>query len=495
MTKPKVTFRKQGNLLEISSQGAAPPKALADYAELNLSYNKVTFLYGLDRYMASSDGRPRNIESRPVSMCKRDIHGRLVCGYGFAPRLRKAISELGYDLEEFDITPTPENPDAFNPNLGLVHSRFTFRPKQEECLRAIMTNPAGGLVHAVTGFGKMVMIAMTCVLYPKATFAVVVKGRDLANKTRAFLSNHVPSVGMVGDSKRERGRVTVYTAGSLRHYDGQSDFLICDEAHELMADTYVAELARSMNARRYAFTASPKGRSDGTDIRLESMFGPCIFHIPYQEAVNLQLVVPIRVEWSDVFLPDYVSAGCSGPAKDRLDLWTNNGRNAVIAKKARTFGDDEQVQILVKTIEHAVHLRKHLPEYTLVYGDMEMADRRKYVRDGLLPETEPEMTPARRIALRQQFEAGHLKKVISTAVWAVGIDPVFLAALIRADAGASEITDIQAPGRVARRAAGKAVGVVCDFRDQFDSALARKARKRQTHYEALGWEQVNVGGK
>jgi ERCC4-related helicase len=102
------------------------------------------------------------------------------------------------------------------------------------------------------------------------------------------------------------------------------------------------------------------------------------------------------------------------------------------------------------------------------------------------------MTPTRQIALTQDFEAGRLKKVIATPVWNVGVSFNQLAVLIRADAGSSAISDIQIPGRVSRISADKAYGVIHDYRDEFDSSFAHRARGRAKIYESNGWAQYQT---
>jgi hypothetical protein len=227
-------------------------------------------------------------------------------------------------------------------------------------------------------------------------------------------------------------------------------------------------------------------------MRLEALFGRTIFHMPYWEAVELGLVVPIRVELCDVVMHHNPVANKSGTYKERWGVWRNEQRNSLVAAKAASFADDEQVLVLVKTIEHAVHLRQFLPGWTLVYAPGEL--EQKYARQGLVPDDEPRMTPARSEALRVAFESGQLKKAIATGVWSVGIDPVQLVALVRAQGGASEIADIQAPGRVSRThtAGSKEVGIVCDFVDKFDAGLMRASQTRVRHYKAMRWDVVNM---
>jgi superfamily II DNA or RNA helicase len=93
--------------------------------------------------------------------------------------------------------------------------------------------------------------------------------------------------------------------------------------------------------------------------------------------------------------------------------------------------------------------------------------------------------------MSKDFEAGTLKKVIATDVWSTGVDFPQLSVLIRADARASEIMDVQAPGRVVRRhdASGKDHGLVIDCMDYFDGALMRRSIERKRTYTKQGWEQ------
>jgi superfamily II DNA or RNA helicase len=251
-------------------------------------------------------------------------------------------------------------------------------------------------------------------------------------------------------------------------------------------------LAKYLFSRNVAFTATPAGRSDNTDIRMEGIFGEVLFYLPYWEAVELGLAVPIRVEWHDVLMDHNPAAGKFDVGKKRWGLWRNAYRNQVIADAAGRFGPDEQVMVLVDTIEHAVFLRQHLEGYTLVFGPNEFSRKDMYLRREMATPQDLEMPPRKLNQLREQFEAGGLKKVIATGVWAVGIDAVRLTAVGRANSGSSEIMDAQAPGRVARTYGDKTCGVVLDLRDQFDANFHTAARKRFNHYQAMRWEQVLV---
>lgn len=487
-----ITVCRSGNLLAISAHGGK--EALPDDArrilEPYLHYEKKKLLYGANRYDPNTGFKHNKIEVIDKRCFRYDTFGRMITSFGFIYRVVALLKNAGYTVDIQETSFERERPDCYEVDVDNVEAHFHFRERQQDCLKAIISKPSG-VIHAPTGFGKMALIAMTCLMFPHAKIDVVTRRAGLVNKLNAYLTKYIPLVGQVGDGRHEPGRITVYTAASLHHSDFKADMVLVDEAHELLADESSSNLARYRHARMYAFTASPSGRMDGTDIRMEALFGRIIFHLSYAEAVTLGLVVPIRVEWCDVKLEDNPCADLEDVPKKRWGLWRNEKRNEVIAAKAQSFDPNDQVLILVETIEHAVYLRNHLPEYTLVYDQMEAKDWKSYQREGLLDKDEPVMTPERKEELRIAFETGQLKKAISTKMWSVGIDPVELTALIRADGAASEIMDIQAPGRVSRiRPDGaKNVGIVCDFRDQFDSTFMRKARQRYANYNRMGWEQ------
>ena len=187
-------------------------------------------------------------------------------------------------------------------------------------------------------------------------------------------------------------------------------------------------------------------------------------------------------------------------AQKRAGIWRNDTRNMVISQAAREAWEaGDQVLILVDTIDHALHLHKHLPEFALCYSEAALADPDKvnrYVSWGLLDPNEQPMTAQRRDTLRRQFERQELQGVIATGVWAVGVSFNSLQVLVRANGGASETDNIQMPGRVGRldAAAGKSYGTVVDFTDTFNSKFKNRAVGRRRAYAAQGWEQY-VGGQ
>lgn len=490
-----VVIRKSQNVIDVSLGGEQPlPDVVRRLLEPELQYKFIQRHYGADQWDPVS-GHRRKLTVIPRQIFRYDGKGRLVTNFGFARRIHRILRQYGYQVQSMDLYPDAarERPDCYKVDWDQVTQHFQYRARQEECLRNI-TRSRCGLIHAVTGFGKMAMIAMTCLLYPRAKIYVVTKGKALVTKTQKYLTRYLPNVGQFGDGKKKWGqRITVFSADSLHHCDFDCDLLLADEGHLLITEESSKELVKFQKSRNFTFTATPTGRKDGTDKRLEALFGETIFYLPYPEAVSLGLVVPIRVEWTDVFMNvNPVEDIEDAVYRNRWGVWCNDVRNDKIAAKALSF-EQEQVMILVDTVEHAVHLMKRLHPhgYTMVTDEIDPVELRAYERSGLLPKNTPRMTPILRESLREQFEAGTLRKVITT-VWDTGIDPTHLEVLIRAKADVSEQAAQQEPGRACRinEETGKQVGIVCDFLDQFDKNFERRAKERKSVYKDMGWENV-----
>lgn len=490
---PSVINLTIGNsLLQVSAIGGAPlDERLCKLLESRLCYTHAT--YNQPTYFSKKSGITTEIRR----IFQYDAKGNLVCPRGFLSRVKQDVESLGYTTAINDLDREYNEGPAFKIDIGKLDGRIQLRDKQDECLASIMTS-RGGIIVGPTGFGKSFMFSAICMAYPNAKIQIVTRRVDVMKRIHGGLSKFIPNLGMVGSGSCKWDRVTVITADSMHRIshegEGLADILLYDEAHEAVAPTYQHELGKFLRTRKFGFTASPDGRMDGAHFMLEAIFGPRIFEMSYSEAVEVDLVVPIKFEWIHVNIPGpSPCADLSGVAKERWGIWRNEVRNKAIAKKALEFDPDDQVLIMVKSVEHAVYLKQELPDFQLCYDSMDPVDYARYVKKGMLePVLEPLMTPARREEMRLGFERGTLKKVISTDVWSTGVDFAQLCVLIRADARASKIVDIQAPGRVARKhdASGKKFGLVLDCMDNFDYTFLGRSKSRRLSYRAMGWEEL-----
>ncbi len=495
VNRVRIKLRRKGNLLFVYPLKATLGKLL----EAELSYNYKYFLRGQELRLARLEGGFGTGPFRYEKVNCFDYHkGKLITPYGFRKRVQTLLRKSGYSYNYKDLTPHP-NPEVYKPDWPAVKQMAKLRHRQEECLR-IFAKYEYARLDCPTGYGKSFLIAQACRLFWKAKFDIVVKPVPVAKDIYADLCGKLPDVGMRGGGKRESGRrVMVYTADSLQHSEGDADFLIGDEIQELGTENYLTQLSKYRKARMIGLSASHE-RPDGVDFELEGAFGPIRIQIHYQEAVDNQMIVPIKVLWRDVVMDINPCDGAPNPVEKARDgLWRNSDRNKQIAADAASFPDSAQVLIVVNTLEHAVHLKRYLPGFTLCYGNSvtNFVDMKKYAEQGILRHNEPKMTTSRLDGLKRDFEQGKLKKVIATGIWNRGVNFRKLQVLIRADAGGSSIADTQIPGRVCRLGtedAPKNFGLLIDYRDQFDPGFARKAKSREKNYDKHGWTQEFPSG-
>lgn len=492
----ELLLKRWNNLLQLSAAGdRSMPKQVVEALHPTLSFKKTTFVRPTRTNYAEqdSDFNVSPVQITEISMYEM-LGGALVTGVGLLTKLVTALQALGLTVRFVDLSPPRDRPDCYVPDWdSLFRNMPTLRPKQVEALQKVVAAERGVLT-AATGFGKSFLVEGFCHLYPGAKIHYVVPQRDVAKKVYATLVSKFAGVGFYGAGNKLAGeRITVFTAGSRHYTDGDADILLLDEVHEMMTDRVAKDLVSSWpSARIFGLTATPSSRSDGADAQLELFCGPEIFRLTYREAVELNLVVPIRVRWINVRItPDPVAA-CAPSAKMRHGVWRNNARNAIIAADVRANYPEPSTQILVlcATVDHAIHLWQHLREFSLCFSNVEKLSTLWYIERKLLPHGFETVTPAVREAMRQRFAAGTLKRVIATDVWMTGVDFTPLQVLYRVDARASAIKDAQGPGRVSRLHDGKLYGEVVDCYDSFNPGFRRRSDTRRRNYASFGWTQT-----
>lgn len=486
-----VVFNRKGLILTTDVQNATARRVI----ESALSYERMVHLRGQEARMAGS-----NVVMEEVACYDyvRDSNGilpeMLITTAGWIGKLRQRLKRAGFEVKVINRTPHPK-PEIFVPQWDRLRN-IELRWKQDQVINTVLKYDYAR-VDCPTGYGKSWMIAAICQLLPKARFHITTHSKDVIEQLYFDLATKLPSVGICTGAKKKRldSRVMLFSGKSLHRGGGDTDILIVDEVHEFGTVDYMQRVQKYRQARIYGFSASHNARNDKADFELEGLFGQIRAKVSYQEGVEFNCVVPIKVFWHDVVMDINPCAGVENSvARNRWGIWRNDVRNRKIADAAKQFDDDTQVLIVVDTVDHAVHLKKLLPEFELCYSEagMDGDSRRKYVNWGLIDEYEPIMTDERRHRLKTRFSKGSLKKVIATGVWNRGVDFRNLQVVIRADAKASKIADTQIPGRVARLGDGKDKphGIVVDFRDQFDDGLRDRANKRRRNYVEMGWEQV-----
>jgi superfamily II DNA or RNA helicase len=488
-----VLIRRGSGLLELSRDGRRP---IADHLAVivadHLQFTKRVTVEGRDAFDEDGVYRPMRFETECLYAV--DASGRIVCPAGHLEPLVRCLADAGARVLYKREDPIPEMLTVTN---DAALNAITFRPTQRDLVDLVSDRIRRGLpslVQAPVGYGKSFTIQAWCARFHKARIGISVPSIANAGDMVRHLITTLSNVGQIGGGKHQTGhRVTVVTKDSL-HLVEELDLLILDEVHTYAADRAFAEVLRlAERAVVVGVSATPFGRGDGADLRVESMCGSLVYEMPYARALELGLVVPIRVIWHDVPCESNPAEGYTlRSARARHGLWRNDERNRVIADVARSYPENEQVLILVQSVEHALHLKALLPEFELAYA---LTDELRFDKLRLIKTLKDvDFGPIRdrdRLALQRRFEDGRLLKAIATDVWAQGVSFDALSALIRADARSNQIKDTQIPGRVSRvhTGSGKYEGVLHDFLDKFDRGFAAAAQARRRNYKAHGWSE------
>jgi len=410
----------------------------------------------------------------------------LVVPAGLYTRVVQTLNAYNYpftyeDLRPFDF-PDPDWSAIDEPRAG------------QEVILAKIASCAMGQIEAPTGDGKTWVIVQVCKMYPSLRIVIVVPGIDVAKTLRDRLLNSLPSpeVGQLGGGKRQRDRrVTICVRNSLNKADlDHCQLLMYDECHTAASDKTARNLTHARNCKMFGFSASPEMRTDKADMLAEALFGPVIHVTEYEESQARGNVVPIRALMrSVVFGPSL--QGSNTQTLNKIGIWTNDQRNDQIASDAREFSKNgEQIFITVKTVIHGLELLKRLKgEFTFVYAQMDKALRVRYEKMGVIVPGEHPITQNERYKYQEEFEAGRLRRVISTC-WKHGVSFDHLQVLIRADGLATNIDSVQLPGRLSRLDDDKDYGLLVDYMDQFNPTLFNRAKQRVRMYRKKKWNVV-----
>jgi superfamily II DNA or RNA helicase len=465
-----------------------------------LTYTKRRFLRGKEARQ-----RRRSVEFQTVACYSVRENSELppaaFFSAGFLYTLVPALRRQGYRVSVVAVHNPGTHPQAYTPLWSRL-SDVTWRYRQEQCVR-LMASKHRGRIWCPTAYGKSFMIRQMARLFGYARMVITTPSVDVLEMIHEELSKSMPLVGLIcGRRKLIGDRVNCISTKSLLNCKEPVDFVFADEMHELGTDDNLTKLVIPplRRARMFGFSANMNDRLDGADFELNGLFGPIIFSLSYQEAAQHGAVAPLVVLWRAVHWRRDPIANLTDPtAKERHAIWRFAPRNKIIATDARYFADrDIQALITVNTLEHALFLKRLLPDFTLCYSG-DGVDEKKLERwedVGLWPKSEPVMTPERRRKLKQAFAQGRLRKAIATSIWKRGVDFTNLPVLLRADGASTAIADTQIPGRVSRLKleCGKRFGFVIDYTDDHSNWTSGRAEQRAKHYAQKGWKQINLAG-
>jgi superfamily II DNA or RNA helicase len=498
-----VEVRRVGNLLQFDG---------VDYLHVlqpRLTYWHKTSYQGAELFEREKQLKAWRAEADPRALKfnpKLDISprrmfrldGRIVsCGAGLYDRVFKGLRECGVQPVWKDLRPPLPAPDYSR--LSQIPG-LQFRYKQMEALAAVQDYPAM-IIEAPTGYGKSFLFELLVRVYHQSRILFIAPGRSLLASIYERLQGATSDLGRVGDGHLDPDRrVVVCSADSVhRVHLCKFHLIVHDEVHEAGTDRRIRSLASQYtDAKFVGVSASVNCRFDGADDLIESLFGPVVLQIPYDEAQAHGAVPQIHYKMVDVPVdPEYT------PADDRVmanwkrrAYWRYGRRNQAIARAVAACPQwlnkpDPQILIMCENLDHAYQLKQLLPDFEVVYATADEERIADLKAAGLVPPDHEAMSRKQRTEHRKAFEAGTLRRVISTYTWKQGVNFTRLDAFLRADGSDSEIAHIQHPGRLGRLSDECPIKLLVDFTDRYDPKAAERSRRRLQHYRKCGWQSLS----
>lgn len=505
---PKVTLLRGGNWMVIDP---TTPQ-IHDLIAPQLTFFEKEFLRGRERTLAIKNELP-TVNIIPRQVFATDGKGRLSCPYGYAARVRRTLRQNGYEVatRNLDLEKPGEQErraQVFVPRWDRLQTGrpVTFRHRQDEGVAKIISavlRSEPGKVDCPTGWGKSYTVGIIARVLPKLKILFVTKSVTVL-RTRIYpeLCLSLPGVGICcGKEKVMNKRVMCVSTDSLHHVvNDHWDLIVVDEAHQAASDAAAGKLVQFPGQPvLIGLSASFESRIDGKDFREEALFGNYLMRIPYQEAVEHGLIVPIEVHWRELVLDvDPIDGVINDTARKRWGIWQNGPRNDLILEDSMV-DQPQQTMVFCEKIEHLLALHKKDPSLPILCRpDSLDYDRVKDLKKHNLPvEKVLDLTEAKLQALTRQAMDGTLKRFAVNTLFNVGVDMPDLVTLVRADGMGSPTADTQIPGRTSRLGIvpGKTTGRIRDYLDCWNRGFYKTGMIRAEDYARHQWPQYLPNAK
>lgn len=207
---------------------------------------------------------------------------------GLVNLVRSYLRTLG-NLQQYqvvDLRVLPTSTGLFK--LSLPYDPY---PEQEEATEACLLHHRG-IVSAVTGFGKSILMALLISKLQLKTL-IIVPNLELKNQLISCFSQYFGDIT----------NITIENIDS-KHLPKLKDFdcLIIDEAHHVAAKTYRDLNKKAWNGiyHRYFFTATPFRSRNEENILFESIAGEIIYEVTYETATNKNYICPVEAFYIDL---------------------------------------------------------------------------------------------------------------------------------------------------------------------------------------------------
>ena len=355
-----------------------------------------------------------------------------------------------------------------------------FRPEQIAAITEAV-NLRRGVISLPTGVGKT-WVAMGIMKILAQPTLFVVTSKELMYQTVDMLERFFPTeadqVGMYGDGLAMEGnKFTVAIANSVTYkpYTFFKDFklVIFDECHHLGAKL-LYNIGRKLHADHVYGMSATIDRTDGHDLKVQSIVGPVIYHKPPLEMIELDRINRADVELYQTPKNEQLSEG----SFDYSFLY----KHGVVLNEIRNGGIVHAVKSLLE--------REMYPIYVHVtrtkHGD---------ILEELIKEITPDIESVyarnrNRKEILEDYKEGKIKVLVSTLL-GEGVDIPLMQSLVLAGGGASEGPIRQIIGRVLRPNLDPRLPVIVDF-DDLTPPFKRHSENRLKIYREMTFNITNV---
>ena len=159
-----------------------------------------------------------------------------------------------------------------------------------------------------------------------------------------------------GRSTAQGKRVIVSTLKSMSKIDPKEVHLVLvDECHSIGNNLAGKDLLQFCFARKFGFSASPI-RNDGSQLMLESLLGPTILKMTYDEAVDAGMVTPMKYCMLHCNSCPSICRNQDIPEvlMKRYAYWRNTARNKAIQQFVHKLKQVYDGQVLIMVGERSV---------------------------------------------------------------------------------------------------------------------------------------------
>lgn len=367
--------------------------------------------------------------------------------------IKEAIPRVNYRVPK-------GSPINLNPTiLKTKHltGKFSY---QFDSLKAMFEHRRGILDNA-TGAGKTVIASAFFEHLRKPSLFVVHTKELLEQSYQVFTTETSLPVGKFGAGQDTRELLTVGMVQTLarrlkdyqtRKWLASLDAVIMDEAHLASAKSYTDILKKCPNAKyRIGISGTPLDRTQLDNLQLQAYLGPVIHSIRNDALIEAGVNAVPEVEMIRYFH----SSSYDKRVDKYADIYTkmiveNQERNLIIVKETlKALTGSNKALVLVHRQNHGFILQKLFSEHNTIvsfcYGESTDEERKR------------------------EFEAiknGNSQVLIASKIAEVGLDIPQLSVMIRASAGKSTVSTLQAIGRLLRNPWHK--GATVKYIDFFD---------------------------